>query len=227
MATTSPKNSAVIVVDMARDFIEPGGFIANAGGSEYQAKARAIIGPLKRLLDAALEAGATAVYSTDCHTPEDAEMKKWPPHSMKGTEWADIVSEITPEPSDLVLPKTTYSGFQSSNLEAELKSRDIEDPFTLPVFIPTAAVGILPVTPFRRDSIWSGSRMRCRPSPMKPIKVALITTRHGMRSSRSVSSRQLTKPSKAGSRRYTRRRRNSGSQLTGSSQWHPGRCVRR
>ena len=126
MATTSPKKSAIIVVDMARDFIEPGGFIANAGGSEYQAKAKAIIGPLKRLLDAARKAGATVVFSTDCHTPEDAEMKKWPPHSMKGTEWADIVSELTPEPGDLVLPKTTYSGFQSSNLEAELKARDIE-----------------------------------------------------------------------------------------------------
>jgi nicotinamidase-related amidase len=126
MATTNPKNCAVIVVDMARDFIEPGGFIANAGGSEYQAKAKAIIGPLKRLLDAARKAGVTVVFSTDCHTPEDAEMKKWPPHSMKGTEWADIVSELTPEPNDLVLPKTTYSGFQSSNLEADLKARDIE-----------------------------------------------------------------------------------------------------
>ena len=126
MATTNPKNCAVIVVDMARDFIEPGGFIANAGGSEYQAKAKAIIGPLKRLLDAARSADATVVFSTDCHTPEDAEMKKWPPHSMKGTEWADIVAELTPVPGDLVLPKTTYSGFQSSSLEAELKARDIE-----------------------------------------------------------------------------------------------------
>jgi len=43
---------------------------------------------------------------------------------MKGTEWADIVSELTPEPNDLVLPKTTYSGFQSSDLDAELKAWD-------------------------------------------------------------------------------------------------------
>ncbi len=121
-----PKHAAVIVVDMARDFVEPGGFIADAGGADYQAKAKAIIEPLKRLLDAAREVGATVVYSTDCHTEDDAELKKWPAHSMKGTEWAEIVPELTPQADDLVLPKTTYSGFQSSNLEAELKARNIE-----------------------------------------------------------------------------------------------------
>ena len=126
MTTTSPERCAVIVVDMARDFVEPGGFIADAGGPEYQAKAKAIIGPLKQLLDAARKAGVTVVYSTDCHTSEDPELKKWPPHSMKGSEWAEIVSELAPQPNDLVLPKTTYSGFQSSNLEAELRARNIE-----------------------------------------------------------------------------------------------------
>ena len=124
--TADPKHSAVVVVDMARDFIEPGGFIANAGGADYQMKANAIIEPLKRLLDAAREAGATVIYSTDCHTEDDAELKKWPAHSMKGTEWAEIVRELAPQAGDLVLPKTTYSGFQSSNLEAELKARNIE-----------------------------------------------------------------------------------------------------
>ncbi len=124
--TADPKHSAVVVVDMARDFIEPGGFIANAGGADYQVKAKAIIEPLNRLLDAAREAGTTVVYSTDCHTEDDAELKKWPAHSMKGTEWAEIVPELAPQAGDLVLPKTTYSGFQSSNLEAELKARNIE-----------------------------------------------------------------------------------------------------
>ena len=38
---------------------------------------------------------------------------------MKGTEGAGIVLGLAPEPDDLVLPKTTYSGFQNSNLEPE------------------------------------------------------------------------------------------------------------
>jgi len=121
-----PQASAIILVDMARDFVEPGGFIADAGGTTYQAKAKAIIEPLAKLLDAARDAGVTVIYSTDCHTPEDAELTKWPPHAMKGTKWAEIISELAPQENDLVLPKTTYSGFQSSNLEAELRNRGIE-----------------------------------------------------------------------------------------------------
>lgn len=123
---TDPKSSAVVLVDMARDFIEEGGFIANAGGADYRARARAIIAPLQRLVEATRAAGATVVYSTDSHTPDDLEMRKWPPHSMKGTEWAEIVSELAPQEGDLVIPKTTYSGFQSSDIESQLRERGID-----------------------------------------------------------------------------------------------------
>ncbi len=126
MTKIDTRKSAIILVDMARDFVEPGGFIADAGGPEYQEKVRALLGPLSRLLDAAREADVTVVYSTDCHTPEDSELKKWPPHSMKGTKWAEIVPELIPQPGDLDIPKTTYSGFQSSDIESQLKSRGIE-----------------------------------------------------------------------------------------------------
>ncbi len=126
MTTAKPDTCAIILVDMARDFVEPGGFIAEAGGAEYREKAKQIISPLGRLVDAARSAGVTVVYSTDCHTPEDSELKKWPPHSMKGTEWADIVPELAPQDGDLVIPKTTYSGFQSSDLEEQLRARGID-----------------------------------------------------------------------------------------------------
>ena len=45
---------------------------------------------------------------------------------MKGTEWADIVPELAPQSGDLVIPKTTYSGFQSSDIEEQLRSRGVE-----------------------------------------------------------------------------------------------------
>lgn len=121
-----PSKSAVILVDMARDFVEEGGFIANAGGEEYRARARAILEPLSRLVAAARASGAKVVYSTDAHTPDDLEMRKWPPHSMKGTEWAEIVPELAPQPGDLIIPKTTYSGFQSSDMESQLRARGID-----------------------------------------------------------------------------------------------------
>ena len=125
-STVEAGKCAVVMVDMARDFVEEGGFIATAGGPEYREKAKGIIGPLARVVDAARKAGVTVVYSTDCHTPDDDELRKWPPHSMKGTEWADIVPDLEPQPGDLVIPKTTYSGFQSSDIEEQLKERGIE-----------------------------------------------------------------------------------------------------
>lgn len=126
MIEVDTRKSAIILVDMARDFVEPGGFIADAGGPEYQVKARAILAPLSRLLEVGREKGVTIVYSTDRHTPDDAELKKWPPHSMAGTKWAEIVPELAPQTGDLDIPKTTYSGFQSSDIESQLKSRGIE-----------------------------------------------------------------------------------------------------
>lgn len=126
MNSDTAKRSAVVVVDMARDFVEEGGFIANAGGPEYREKAKAIVPLLAGMLDTARKAGVTVVYSTDCHTPDDSELQKWPPHSMKGTEWADIVPDLAPQDGDLVIPKTTYSGFQSSDIEESLRTRGID-----------------------------------------------------------------------------------------------------
>ncbi|QDC08122.1 cysteine hydrolase [Oceanicola sp. D3] len=126
MTTINPKKSAVILVDMARDFVEEGGFIADAGGADYRARAAAIVPRLKAVVEAARKAGVTVIFSTDAHTPEDIELRKWPPHSMAGTKWAEILPELGPEAGDLVLPKTTYSGFLSSDLEAQLQAHGID-----------------------------------------------------------------------------------------------------
>jgi len=126
MPTIDPRKCALILVDMARDFVEEGGFIADTGGPAYRERARAILPPLVRVLDAARKAGVTVIFSTDSHTPEDIELRKWPPHSMRGTKWAEILPELGPETGDLDLPKTTYSGFLSSDLEKHLEARGIE-----------------------------------------------------------------------------------------------------
>lgn len=127
MSTTSgvPK-SAVVVIDLANDFVYPGGVIADAGGPAYQALAQAVIPPLERLLAAARRAGVTVVYATDAHTPGDSELKKWPPHAMRGTRLAEIVPALAPQPGDLVIEKRTYSPFVSSDIDATLRARGIE-----------------------------------------------------------------------------------------------------
>ncbi|HEY6108169.1 MAG TPA: isochorismatase family cysteine hydrolase [Gemmatimonadales bacterium] len=124
-AAVHPK-SAVVVVDLANDFVYPGGVIADAGGPAYQAKAQGVIPPLERLLAAARRAGITVVYATDAHTPQDSELKKWPPHAMRGTKLAQVVPALAPHPGDLVIEKQTYSPFVSSDIDARLRARGIE-----------------------------------------------------------------------------------------------------
>jgi len=117
--------SALLVIDMANDFLFPGGVIADAGGPEYRHRAQAILPRLGRLIDAARHAGIVVVYATDAHTPEDYELRKWPPHAMKGTPQADIVADLEPQPADIVIEKQTYSPFVSSDLERLLRDRGI------------------------------------------------------------------------------------------------------
>jgi len=117
--------SAVLVIDMANDFVYPTGVIANAGGAEYQRRAQAIIPSLAKLLEAAREAGVLVIYATDAHQPGDTELKKWPPHAMKGTRQAEIVPGLKPGPTDVVLEKQTYSPFLSTELEHILRREGV------------------------------------------------------------------------------------------------------
>src|SRR2546429_3419381 len=63
------QHSAVVVIDMANDFVYSGGVIADAGGPDYQERAQRLIAPLGRLLAAARRAGVTVVRSEE-HTSE-------------------------------------------------------------------------------------------------------------------------------------------------------------
>jgi nicotinamidase-related amidase len=117
--------SAVLVIDLANDFVYPSGTIAAAGGADYQRRAQSIIPGLKRLLDSAREAGVQVIYATDAHQDGDSEHFKWPPHSMKGTHNAQIVDDLRPQPGDIVLEKATYSPFESTNLEERLRRAGI------------------------------------------------------------------------------------------------------
>jgi len=128
MPTHHPRHqpdSAVLVIDLANDFVYPGGVIAGAGGPEYQARAQEIIPRVGTLLAAARQAGVTVVYATDAHTAADSELQKWPPHAMAGSWNAQIVPDLAPQPGDVVLGKRTYSPFVSTDLDLLLRERGI------------------------------------------------------------------------------------------------------
>jgi nicotinamidase-related amidase len=122
----APGRTALLLIDLANDFLYPGGTIADAGGPEYQVRAQSILPTIGGLLEIARKVGVLVVYVTDAHLPTDSELRKWPPHSMKGTASAEIAPHIAPLPGDLVLEKRTYSPFVSSDLDAELRARGIQ-----------------------------------------------------------------------------------------------------
>jgi nicotinamidase-related amidase len=118
-------NSAVLVIDMANDFLFEPGTIATAGGPEYRARAQALLPRTATLLAAARAAGVLVAYVTDAHEPGDAELAKWPPHAMKGTPEAEIPAVVAPVPGDLVVEKRTYSPFVETDLAAQLQARGV------------------------------------------------------------------------------------------------------
>ncbi len=105
----------VIVVDMLRGFLELG-YPLDCGDA-----ARAIIPAVRRQIEEEVARGATILWVADNHAPDDKEFAIFPPHCIRGT----AESEIIPELADLadpanVLPKTRYSGFYGTDLDARL-----------------------------------------------------------------------------------------------------------
>lgn len=105
---------ALLVIDMLRDFLDPGAPLEVPAGRE-------VIPCIAEEIRNARTRGVQVIYICDNHAPDDPEFVKWPPHCIRGTEGADIVAELAPGAGDIVIPKTRYSGFFDTNLEDILK----------------------------------------------------------------------------------------------------------
>lgn len=84
--TMQPHRTILWEVDTQADFMLP-------GGNLYVSGAEKTIPNLKRLVDAARENSVLLVSSTDWHAPNDPEFKTFPPHCVRSTPGARIVSE--------------------------------------------------------------------------------------------------------------------------------------
>jgi nicotinamidase/pyrazinamidase len=117
-------------VDVQADFMLPGGKL-------YVPGAEKLLPNVRRLTDAARQ-GKVFLVSHGCfHTPDDPEFKVFPPHCVKGTAGAELVSEALAErvarvpndadaklPDDLskyqqiLLEKQTLNIFESRHADA-------------------------------------------------------------------------------------------------------------
>jgi len=122
-----PNRTAVVVVDMQNGFCHP-------EGSLYAPGSEAAIEPCAELVADAREAGASVVFTRDVHPPEQFEdshyydeFDRWGEHVLEGSWDAELVAELEPRESELVVVKHTYDAFYRTGLEGYLESHGIDD----------------------------------------------------------------------------------------------------
>jgi nicotinamidase-related amidase len=102
--------TALIVVDMQNDFVEP-------KGSLVVPAAKDTIPGIKALLERARAAGVRIVYTQDSQVEDDPEFDIWPKHCVTGTWGWQIIDDLKPAKQDLVCVKNRYDGFYGTWLD--------------------------------------------------------------------------------------------------------------
>ncbi len=107
---------ALLIIDMLNDFVLPGAPLEVPD-------TRKVVPAIREEARKARAAGNPVIYLCDTHEPDDKEFRKfgWPAHAVKGTKGAGVVDDLRPEKGDIVISKTTYSGFYGTKLEETLK----------------------------------------------------------------------------------------------------------
>jgi nicotinamidase-related amidase len=135
-----PKSCALVVIDMQRDFVEPGGFGAALGNDV--SLLRKAIAPTRKVLDAARRKGMLVIHTREGHRPDLSDLpitKKLrgrlkagigDPGPMgrilvRGEYGHDIVDELKPAPGEPVVDKPGKGAFYATDLGSMLHNRGI------------------------------------------------------------------------------------------------------
>jgi nicotinamidase-related amidase len=135
-----PKQAALIIIDMQRDFLQPGGFGAALGNDV--GRLAGTIAPTQRMLAAARAAGMLVIHTREGHRPDLADL---PPAKhrrgkgslrigdrgpmgrilVRGEPGHDIIPELAPAPGEPVLDKPGKGAFYATDLELMLQCRGV------------------------------------------------------------------------------------------------------
>ncbi len=113
---------ALLIIDMLNDFVRPGAPLEVP-------HTREILPTLQQRLINARQDKTPVIFISDAHIPDDPEFSRmgWPPHAIRGTAGAAVITELAPQTNESLVTKTTYSGFNDTNLEETLKKLNIEE----------------------------------------------------------------------------------------------------
>ncbi len=138
--TLDPARTALMVIDMQRDFIEPGGFGETLGNDV--SRLQAIVPATARLIGSFRRAGLTVIHTRECHAPDlsdcpPAKRERGSPTLrigdagpmgrilIAGEDGADIVPELYPIPGEIVIDKPGKGAFYATGLGEILQEKDI------------------------------------------------------------------------------------------------------
>jgi nicotinamidase-related amidase len=133
--------SALVVIDMQRDFLLPGGFGETLGNDV--GLLQAAVGPCQRALAAARAAGMLVIHTREGHRPDlsdapPAKLARGAPSMrigdhgpmgrilVRGERGHAIVDELAPLPGEVVLDKPGKGAFHQTDLEQILRNRAID-----------------------------------------------------------------------------------------------------
>ncbi len=107
---------ALIVVDMLKDnFKDETLSIAKEG--------KLIIPKIKEVIDFTRKKGFPVIYACDSFLKDDFIFRgKMKPHSIRGTPGAEVIPELAPSPSDMILEKRRFSAFYKTDLDQTLRT---------------------------------------------------------------------------------------------------------
>ena len=138
------RKAAVVVVDMQNAFATKGGTL-DIAGVDISGAAQ-VVRSIRGIVDAGRRAGIPIVYLQMGYKPDLSNSggpdspnyhKELAMHLMncrpelkgklltEGSWDFDIVEELKPQPQDIVIVKTRYSGFQGTTLDSQLRMRGI------------------------------------------------------------------------------------------------------
>jgi nicotinamidase-related amidase len=136
----NPESTALVVIDMQRDFVEPGGFGETLGNDV--SLLQAVIPPLQAVLAATRAAGITVIHTREGHVPDlsdcpPAKLNRGAPSLrigdpgprgrilVRGEYGHDIIDDLAPLPGELVIDKPGKGSFYATGLHETLQARGI------------------------------------------------------------------------------------------------------
>jgi nicotinamidase/pyrazinamidase len=169
---TDEGKSALIVVDVQKDFC-PGGALAAPGGDD-------IIPALNRYLADARARDITVYASRDWHPAMTSHFKEyggeWPPHCVQGTDGAQFHPELKLPPDTIVVSKGDdpqrpgYSAFDGHTPQGKALLHDLRDRQIRRVYVTGIATDYC-VKATALDAVQAGLEVRILPDAITGIDV--------------------------------------------------------